>query len=65
MTYDVEVIKERFWSGTLDQKRLTSILNDRADNGWKYDHSLTASRRVLLVFKRDAYFLIFSKEGQT
>lgn len=61
MQYEVEVIKERFWSGTLDHKRLSGILNDRASNGWDYRHSITANRRVLLLFKRDAHFLIFAK----
>lgn len=61
MRYEVEVIKERFWSGTLDHKRLAEILNDRAGNGWQYQHAITASRRVLLLFKRDAHFLIFAQ----
>lgn len=62
-TYEVEVLKTRFWTGTLPPRRLASMLSDRASGGWSFRHSITVYRRVLLVFKRESYYLIFEREG--
>lgn len=59
--YEVEAFKERFWSGTINPNRLAEVLNSRAQAGWRYRHTITAGRRVLLMFKRDTHFLIFEQ----
>jgi hypothetical protein len=61
MTYEVEVLKTRFWSATLPPKRLTARLNNRSSGGWQFSFPITAERRILLFFKRPAYYLIFQR----
>lgn len=61
MHYEVEVLKTRFASSTLPPKRLTDVLNNRSAAGWAFAFSITAERRILLLFKRPAYYLIFSR----
>lgn len=59
--FEVESVMQRRWSGTLDPKRLTDVLNRRHQDGWKFTRSITSSSRVWLFFKREAVFLIFEK----
>lgn len=59
--YEVEVLKQRFWSGTLDQRKLQDILNRRADAGWELARTVTSSSRMFLLFKRESLFLIFRR----
>ena len=61
MTYEVDTIKTRFWSNTLPPRRLTDALNGRSAAGWTYVDTLTAERRILLIFRRTAYHLIFQR----
>jgi hypothetical protein len=61
MTYDVDLLKTRFWSATLPPGRLAEALNRRAEGGWEFRFSITAERRILLIFKRPMYLLIFQK----
>lgn len=63
MTYETDVIKTRFWSGTLSERRLAETLNKRTANGWRFTFSITAERRILLIFKRASYYLIFEHAG--
>lgn len=61
LTYEVEVLKQRFWSGTLNYKKMADILNRRAADGWRLSRTVTSSSRSLLVFKRESVFLIFER----
>jgi hypothetical protein len=61
MTYDVEYISPRFWTGTLNHKKLADLLNARAGQGWKFEREITSTRRKLVIFKRETHFLVFSK----
>lgn len=59
--YDVEAFKERFFSGTIDPTKLSSTLNSRAADGWRFARSITSNRRVLFIFKSQTHFLVFER----
>jgi Domain of unknown function (DUF4177) len=63
MVYEVDTLRTRFWSNTLPPRRLTNTLNERTSAGWTYIDTITAERRIFLIFGRHAYHLIFGREG--
>jgi hypothetical protein len=64
MAYETDTLKTRFWSNTLPPRRLQEVLSNRSGAGWVYVDTITAERRILLLFKRSAYHLIFERAGQ-
>lgn len=63
MKYEVEQVKKRLFSGTLDAKRLQETLNTRAAQGWTFQRQITDSTRVMLIFKREVHFLVFQRSA--
>jgi hypothetical protein len=61
LTYDVDVIVTGFFSGTLKKAKLKDSLNKRASDGWKLSRTIAEEKRVFLIFKREAHFLIFER----
>lgn len=59
--YEVEVLRSRAFSGTLPERKLVEILNNRAANGWELVRTVTAQSRLLLLFSRTSVFLIFQR----
>lgn len=59
--YEVEVLKERRFSSTLDPKRLADVLNSRASDGWTFVRSITSTSRSWLLFSRETHFLVFER----
>lgn len=57
--YEADVLKQRFWSGTLNQQGLQEIPNRRSDAGWELGRTVTSSVRILLLFERESLLLIF------
>lgn len=60
--YKVVVLTTGCFSGTLDPNRLQKALNDGAKGGWKFSKSIHEQKRILLLFSREAYFLIFERD---
>ena len=63
MVYETDTLKTRFWTNTLPPRRLTDTLNGRSSSGWSYVDTITAERRIFLIFRRHAYHLIFGRES--
>lgn len=49
-------------TGNLDPKKMEELINEAAQKGWKFERSIHETKKVALVFRREAHFLIFSRE---
>lgn len=49
-------------TGNLDPEKLERAINNFAEKGWEFERSIHETKRILGIFKREAHFLIFSKE---
>ena len=49
-------------SGTISESKLQDMLNAHANQGWKLARTIHETRKVLLVFQREAHFLIFERD---
>jgi hypothetical protein len=63
MVYEVATFKERLFSSTLNPEKLAGELNTRAGQGWRLSRTITAERRVWLIFKARTHYLIFERSG--
>jgi Domain of unknown function (DUF4177) len=64
MEYDVETLRESWWSGSQPGQKLKALLNERARAGWKVLHILEADVKsrtglgnkegLLVVFERSS-----------
>lgn len=61
MTYKVHSLDTKFFSGTLNPKKLESILNNYQSEGWEFLRSISQKRRKMFIFKKESHFLIFRK----
>lgn len=60
--YKVEPCDTGLLSGTLDASKLEMQINRRAAQGWRFVRSIHERRRVLVLFSREAHFLIFERD---
>lgn len=51
-----------FFSGTLDPKKLQRVLTEHAQQGWRLAWTICETRRLCLIFKREAHYLIFERD---
>lgn len=49
-------------SGVLDEKKLNGTLNEYGAQGWRLTKTIHETRKVYLIFLREAHFLIFEKD---
>ena len=61
MPYAVDVIRTRWFSGTLREKRIERLLEERENTGWDFKYSLSNTQRRFFIFARDAHFFIFHR----
>jgi hypothetical protein len=61
--YCVETYTTSFFSGTLKPDVLQARMNIKAAEGWKFVRSIQEHKRVLLLFSREAHFLIFERDA--
>ncbi|MDR9367239.1 MAG: DUF4177 domain-containing protein [Balneolaceae bacterium] len=50
-------------SGNLDPQKLEQTINQFSSQGWKFERSIHETKTVAIIFRREAHFLIFSKES--
>lgn len=50
------------FGGSLDDKALTSALNEYGSKGWKFTKSIHETKRVFVIFQRETHFLIFERD---
>lgn len=62
--YKVVVLSTGCFSGTLNPNKLQDVLNNHAQKGWKFSKSIKEEKRILLLLKREAHFLIFEKSSK-
>ena len=59
--YTVHTFKTGCFSGTLDPNKLQAVLNQHAQQGWKFVKSIHEEQKVFGIFSREAHFLIFER----
>ena len=59
--YIVYTFKTGCFSGTLDPKKLQTVLNQHSQQGWRFVRSIHETQKVFGIFQREAHFLIFEK----
>ena len=59
--YKVETFVTGCFSGTLNPKKLEDVINKKFSQGWELSRTIKEEKTVLLIFKREALFLIFKK----
>ena len=62
--YSVEVFKMGLFSGTIDRTGLEATINLKACEGWRFVREINEHKRVLLLFSRSVYFLIFERDTE-
>jgi len=63
-TYKVVVLSTGCFSGTLNPVKLQDVLNSHAKKGWKFSKSIKEEKRIMVLLKREAHFLIFEKSSK-
>lgn len=48
--------------GSLNETKLQDTLNDESANGWKFVRSIHEEKRIFVILKREAHFLIFERD---
>ena len=61
LRYEIDLVSTGFFSGNLNPVKLTEALNRRGSQGWRFARSIHETRRMLLIFRREAHFLIFER----
>ncbi len=61
--YEVVPFFTGVFSGSLNDKKLTQALNQKASEGWKLTRTISESKRVMGILKRETKFLIFERDG--
>ena len=49
-------------TGSLDPQKMEDLINEAAQKGWEFERSIHERKRVALIFRREAHFLVFSRE---
>ena len=60
--YELESLDTRFFTGTMDPRKLQDLLNARAAQGWCLSRTLKEQRRSFLGGAREAHYLIFERD---
>ncbi len=63
-SYTIHSFHTGFLGGSLNPKKLQSILNNHAKKGWRLARTIKESKRILLIFHRETHFLIFERDIQ-
>lgn len=62
-TYLVVPVHTGCLSGTLNERILTEALNKHAAEGWCLRTTIRETRKVALIFSREAHFLVFERDA--
>lgn len=49
-------------SGTIDEKKLTGVLNEQAARGWMLRTTIHETKKVWIIFQRESHFLVFERD---
>jgi len=61
--YKVVTFTTGCMSGTLNPEKLQDVMNSEGAQGWRFIASIAEEKRVLILFKREAHFLIFERDA--
>jgi hypothetical protein len=59
--YEIDLVSTGFFSGNLNAIKLAEALNRRGSQGWRLARTIHETRRMALIFRREAHFLIFER----
>jgi hypothetical protein len=60
--YLVSPVTTGFFSGALDPQKFQDFLNKHGRQGWRFVRSIHETKKVFLIFSREAHFVIFERD---
>jgi hypothetical protein len=59
--YEIVTFFTGLFGGSLDDKKLVKVLNDKAAEGWTLASTVQETKKTLIFFRRETVFLIFER----